>query len=41
MAVISRIVSAFTCNILSDNDMEDVCVREVGAKLRVYNFESS
>ena len=40
MAVISRIVSVFTCNILSDNNMEDVCVCEVGAALRAYNFES-
>jgi len=40
MAVISRIVSAFACNILSDNNMDDVCVCEMGAKLRAYNFES-
>jgi len=40
MAVISRVVSAFACNILGDNNMLEVCVGEVGATLRAYNFES-
>lgn len=39
MVVISCIVSAFTRNTLSDNNMEEVCVCEGGATLKAYNCE--